>query len=62
MDEQEYLIGVSEAAARAGVHKNTIRKWVNDEILPAYWTPGGHRRIKPSDLESIAFSRIKKGR
>lgn len=32
---------------------SSIVKWVNDGILPAYRTPGGHRRIKASDLLSF---------
>lgn len=28
----------------------TVTNWVEQEILPAYKTPGGHRRIKREDL------------
>jgi excisionase family DNA binding protein len=31
----------------------SVVKWVNDGLLPAYRTPGGHRRIRASDL--LAF-------
>lgn len=34
---------------------SSIVKWVNDGLLPAYKTPGGHRRIRTTDL--LAFLR-----
>ncbi len=32
---------------------SSIVKWVNDGLLPAYRTPGGHRRIKTTELLSF---------
>jgi excisionase family DNA binding protein len=32
------------------VDPSSIVKWVNDGILPAFRTPGGHRRIRSADL------------
>lgn len=29
---------------------SSVVKWMNDGILPGYRTPGGHRRIKASEL------------
>lgn len=29
---------------------SSVVKWVNEGLLPAYRTPGGHRRIKSDDL------------
>ena len=37
------------------VDPSSVVKWVNDGILPSYRTPGGHRRIRASDL--LAFIR-----
>jgi excisionase family DNA binding protein len=34
---------------------SSVVKWVNDGLLPAYRTPGGHRRIRSADL--VAFLR-----
>jgi len=53
MDKQEQLIGISDAAARFGVHKNTVRRWIDAGRLKAYWTPGGKIRIKASDLVEV---------
>ena len=33
-----------------GVYPTTVINWVEEEKLPAYTTPGGHRRIKRDDL------------
>jgi excisionase family DNA binding protein len=32
---------------------SSVVKWVNDGLLPAYRTPGGHRRIRSADLVSF---------
>lgn len=32
------------------VYPTTVINWVKEGILPAYTTPGGHRRIKSEDL------------
>ncbi|MBK7864155.1 MAG: response regulator [Archangiaceae bacterium] len=32
------------------LNASTVVKWVNDGILPAYRTAGGHRRIRSADL------------
>ncbi len=45
------LISLKEAALILGVHPNTVRVWTNKGILPAFRTPGGHRRYRRSDVE-----------
>lgn len=35
------------------VNPSSINKWVNDGRIPAFRTPGGHRRIRAGDL--VAF-------
>lgn len=32
------------------VYPTTVINWIKEGILPAYTTPGGHRRIKGDDL------------
>lgn len=44
-----------EAGALLQMDPSSIVKWVNDGKLPAYKTPGGHRRIRAEDL--LAFLR-----
>ncbi|MGI8586072.1 MAG: AAA family ATPase [Chloroflexia bacterium] len=44
------LLTTTQAAARIGVHEDTVRKYIADNILPAQRTAGGHYRIRLSDL------------
>lgn len=46
-------IGVAEAAERLGTHQNTIRNWADRELLAAYKTPTGRRKILLSDVERL---------
>ncbi|MDQ2941528.1 MAG: GAF domain-containing protein [Chloroflexota bacterium] len=48
------LISVAQAAARLGVHPNTIRSWSEAGRLKAYRINArGDRRFRPSDLERL---------
>jgi excisionase family DNA binding protein len=42
---------LGQAAKYLGVAQSTIRKWSDQSRLPAFYTPGGHRRYRRSDLE-----------
>jgi excisionase family DNA binding protein len=42
---------LGEAARYLGVAQSTIRKWCDSGRLPAFYTPGGHRRLRRSDLD-----------
>ena len=33
--------------------QSTIRKWSDGGRLPAFYTPGGHRRYRRSDLDQF---------
>lgn len=39
-----------DIARICNVHHTTVIFWVNEKKLPAYLTPGGHRRVKKEDL------------
>jgi excisionase family DNA binding protein len=45
-----------EAADRLGVSMRTVQLWVERNILPAWKTPGGHRRIPADAVEQVAAS------
>jgi diguanylate cyclase (GGDEF)-like protein/excisionase family DNA binding protein len=48
------LISVAQAAARLGVHPNTIRSWAEAGRLTAYRINArGDRRFRPADLERL---------
>ncbi|MFQ5952916.1 MAG: response regulator [Candidatus Omnitrophota bacterium] len=39
-----------EVSKFCNVYPTTVVNWINEGVLPAFTTPGGHRRIKKSDL------------
>lgn len=47
------FLTTKEAALRLGVTLRTVRLWVNDGKLQAACTPGGHRRIRTSDVRVL---------
>ncbi len=48
------LLTTSQAANYAGVHRMTINRWSQQGILPVAATlPGGARRYRRADLESL---------
>src|ERR687896_1917800 len=44
---------LGEAAKYLGVAQSTIRKWSDSGRLPAFYTPGGHRRFRRRDLDAF---------
>jgi excisionase family DNA binding protein len=47
---------LGQAAKFLGVAQSTIRKWSDQGRVPAFYTPGGHRRFRRGDLESFIDS------
>jgi excisionase family DNA binding protein len=48
--ESDWLT-LGQAAKYLGVAQSTIRKWSDQGRVPAFYTPGGHRRYRRRDLE-----------
>jgi excisionase family DNA binding protein len=44
---------LGQAARYLGVAQSTIRKWSDGGRLTAFYTPGGHRRFRLSDLDEF---------
>jgi excisionase family DNA binding protein len=44
---------LGQAARYLGVAQSTVRKWSDGGRLPAFYTPGGHRRFRRRDLDSF---------
>ena len=44
---------LGQAAEYLGVAQSTIRKWSDTGRLPAFYTPGGHRRFRRNDLDAF---------
>lgn len=51
--DDEDLVTVTVAAEIVGVHRNTIRRWVDAGELPERRTPGNHRLFRVGDLRKI---------
>jgi excisionase family DNA binding protein len=51
-DGREWLT-LGQAAAFLGAAQSTVRKWADSGRLPAFYTPGGHRRFRRADLEAF---------
>jgi excisionase family DNA binding protein len=51
-DGREWLT-LGQAAAFLGAAQSTVRKWADGGRVPAFYTPGGHRRFRRSDLEAF---------
>jgi excisionase family DNA binding protein len=51
-EEQEWLT-LGQAAHYLGVAQSTIRKWSDQGRLPAFYTPGGHRRFRRDQLSAF---------
>jgi excisionase family DNA binding protein len=49
-NEPDWLT-LGQAAKYLGMAQSTIRKWSDSGRLPAFYTPGGHRRYRRSDLD-----------
>ena len=41
------------AAGYLGVAKSTLRGWADQGRIPAFYTPGGHRRFRRPDLDAF---------
>src|SRR3989441_13230944 len=51
-EESEWLT-LGQAARFLGVAQSTIRKWSDQGRVPAFYTPGGHRRYRRLDLDNF---------
>lgn len=53
MAERIRVLTTFQAADYCQVSPFTIRNWIESGALPAYKTPGGHRRIRKDDLDEF---------
>jgi excisionase family DNA binding protein len=51
--EQSEWLTLGQAARYLGVAQSTLRKWCDAGRVPAFTTPGGHRRFRRSDLDEF---------
>jgi len=57
----EEIVTVSDAAEMLGVSVSSVKRWVDGGVLPAVKTSGGHRRLRVSDIMSLARSGVTGG-
>jgi excisionase family DNA binding protein len=51
MNKERKVLTTFQAAEYCHVSPFTVRNWIESETLPAYRTPGGHRRVLREDLD-----------
>ena len=47
------LLTVAQAAARLGVHADTLRAWADKGLVPVVRLPSGYRRFDPAEIERV---------
>jgi excisionase family DNA binding protein len=50
-------LALGEASRLLGVDPDTLRRWADEGRIPAFTTPGGHRRFERRALERLIASR-----
>ncbi|MHB8874932.1 MAG: response regulator [Myxococcaceae bacterium] len=58
LSDPQKLLTSHEVGQLLQIAPSSVLRWVNEGLLPAYRTPGGHRRIKSGDL--LQFLRAQK--
>lgn len=56
-EAKDHLCTTRQAADLLGVSLRTVQLWVEEGVLPAWKTPGGHRRIARSAVEALIDER-----
>ncbi|HEU4450049.1 MAG TPA: response regulator [Gaiellaceae bacterium] len=52
-EEGREWLTLGQAAAFLGAAQSTVRKWADGGRLRTFYTPGGHRRFRRTDLEAF---------
>jgi len=51
--DEQGLLTIGQAAERASVSVDTIRRWSDQGLLRCLRTPGKQRRFRPEDIDAI---------
>jgi excisionase family DNA binding protein len=55
------ILTTREAAKLLGIAVSTAQQWIENGALPAWKTPGGHRRVRLSDVSALLRERAGPG-
>ncbi len=47
------LLTISQAAARLGVHPDSLRRWADKGLVAMVKLPSGYRRFEPQEIERV---------
>lgn len=53
LPEGSRWVGMRRACEILGVNQSTLRHWTDSGRVPAFLTPGGHRRYREADLRAL---------
>lgn len=52
-EQPQRLLTISQAAARLGIHPDTLRAWADKGLVPVVRTPTGYRRFDPEEIDRV---------
>jgi excisionase family DNA binding protein len=56
-DGDDQILTTREAAKLLGIAVSTAQQWIENGALPAWKTPGGHRRVRLADVSALQRER-----
>jgi excisionase family DNA binding protein len=56
-NEDDPVLTTREAGKLLGIAVSTAQQWIENGLLPAWKTPGGHRRVRLSDVSALLRAR-----
>jgi excisionase family DNA binding protein len=56
-DGDDQILTTREAAKLLGIAVSTAQQWIENGALPAWKTPGGHRRVRLADVSALLRER-----